>query len=246
MTPEMRSDRPTRNVRGEIGAEARARLLAATPFGGLGEGVARVLPLLVERRLDPNTVVFGEGESGSGFFILAEGRLRIFRTLQGGREITVFLLQPGASFGFLPLLDGRPLPVSVAAMKSSTVLFIERADFLRLLRAEPGISLGLLEYVSSRLRECMDQLGMLGQPGALSRTAYGLLSLVPDGAPRKGVATVTLPSSQEELAKVLHVSPENLSRALRKLRERGLLERLGPRRFRILSIEALRRAADGD
>lgn len=246
MTPEMRKARRVKTTRGVIGAEARARLLAATPFGGIGAGVARVAPLLVERRLDPNTVVLGEGQGGRGFFILAEGRLRIFRTLQGGREITIFLLHPGASFGFLPLLDGGPLPVSVAAMEPSTVLFLDRADFLRLLHAEPEFSLGLLEYVSSRLRECMDQLGMLGQPGALSRSAHGLLSLVPEDSPSKGEATVTLPSSQEELAKVLHVSPENFSRALRKLRERGLLERLGPRRFRIPSIEALRRAANRD
>jgi predicted transcriptional regulator of viral defense system len=42
------------------------------------------------------------------------------------------------------------------------------------------------------------------------------------------------------------VTPENLSRAFAKLRREGLLERLAPRRFRIPSLAALRRVADGD
>ena len=246
MTPEMSGDRPAKTARGVIGAEARARLLGATPFGGLGAGVANVVPLLVEKRLDRGAVLIEEGQSGTAFFVLAVGRVRVFRTLPDGREITVFLLQAGASFGFLPLLDGRPLPVSVGRDgavygPSSSTERTSRGSFAPS-RRSPSVSSSTFPRGSG---SCMDQLGMLGQAGALARAAHGLLSLVPEGAPRKGEATVTLPSSQEELARVLHVSPENLSRALRKLRERGLLERLGPRRFRIPSLDALRRIGNG-
>ena len=224
----------------------RADLLSTTPFGGLGRAVEKIAPLLVERKLGRDAVVFEEGERGGGFLILARGCVRVFRTLPGGREITIFVLRPGASFGFLPLLDGGPFPVSVAATEPSTLLVLARRDFQKLLRAEPELSLGLLEHLATRLRECIEQLGMLGQPGALSRAAYGLLSIVPPDSAKESEATVTLPFSQEELARVLHVTPENLSRALARLRQRKLIERLGPRRFRIPSLEALRGAADGD
>ncbi len=224
----------------------RAELLAASPFGGMGRGVERIVPLLVEKRLRSGTVVFEEGESGGGFFILEEGCVRVFRTLPSGREITIFALRPGASFGFLPLLDGGPFPVSVAATEPSSLLVLDRRDFQKLLRAEPELSLGLLGHLASRLRECFDQLGMLGQPGTVARAAHGLLSFVSKEDGNAEMASVTLPFSQEELARVLHVTPENLSRAFTKLRRRGLLERLGPRRFRIPSLEALRAAADGD
>jgi len=225
---------------------ARARLLETTPFGGLGAGVERLAGLLAERRHAAGSLIFSEGDSAGPFFVLASGRLRAYRTLADGHEITVFVLQPGASFGFLPLLDGGPFPVSVAALETSVSLVIERADFRRFLRKEPEFALRLLEHLASRLRGCLDQIGMLGQPGAHARAAHGLLSLVPPEALGGGATSVTLPFSQQELARTLHVTPENLSRALARLRRERLIERLGPRRFRIPSLDALRRAADGD
>ncbi len=225
---------------------ARAKLLEKTPFGGLGEGVSRLAVLFAEKRMPVGALVFSEGEPGDRFFVLARGRLRAYRTLPGGREITVFVLQPGASFGFLPLLDGGPFPVSVTAMEASVSLVLERGAFRRFLRTEPEFGLRLLEQLASRLRCCIDQVAVLGQPGAYSRAAHGLLSFLPTGAAAAGGASVTLPFSQQELARTLHVTPENLSRALARLRREGLLERLGPRRFRIPSLPALRRAADSD
>jgi len=235
---------PRRDVR--LDPAARARLLEKTPFGGLGEGGSKLAELFAEKRFSAGALVFSEGDSGGQFFVLASGRLRAYRTLPGGREMTVFVLQEGASFGFLPLLDGGPFPVSVAAMDPSVSLALERAAFQTFLRKEPEVGLRLLEHLASRLRGCLDQLGMLGQPGAHARAAHGLLSLVQPEAAGTGGGSVVLPFSQQELARTLHVTPENLSRALAKLRREGLLERLGPRRFRIPSLDALRRVADGD
>jgi CRP-like cAMP-binding protein len=229
-----------------IDPAARAMLLEKTPFGGLGEQGSKIAALFTERRISAGTLVFSEGDPGGPFFILASGRLRAYRTLPGGHEITVFILQAGASFGFLPLLDGGPFPVSVAAMDPSVSLALERAAFQTFLRKEPEVGLRLLEHLASRLRGCLDQLGMLGQPGAHARAAHGLLSLVQPEAAGAGGGSVVLPFSQQELARTLHVTPENLSRALAKLRKEGLLERLGPRQFRIPSLDALRRVSDGD
>ncbi len=225
---------------------ARFKLLEKSPFGGLGEGISRLARLFAERRHSAGALIFSEGDPGGHFFVLASGRLRVYRTLAGGHEITVFVLQPGASFGFLPLLDGGRFPVSVAAMEASVSLVLERAAFQGFLRKEPEFGLRLLEYLASRLRGCLDQIGMLGQPGAYARAAHGLLSLVQPEVAGAGGGSITLPFSQQELARTLHVTPENLSRALAKLRREGLLERLGPRRFRIPSLDALRCVADGD
>jgi CRP/FNR family transcriptional regulator len=234
----------SRDVR--IDPAARARLLEKSPFGGLGECASRLAALFAEKRFSAGALVFQEGDPGGQFFVLASGRLRVYRSLPGGRDITVFVLQEGASFGFLPLLDGGPFPVSVAAMGASVSLVLKRAAFQTFLRKEPEVSLRLLEHLASRLRGCLDQIGMLGQPGAHARAVHGLLSFVPPEASGRGGASVELPFSQQELARTLHVTPENLSRALAKLRKEGLLERLGPRRFRIPSLDALRRIADGD
>ncbi len=221
-------------------------LLRATPFGGLGkEGAARLAALFVARHVDRGEIVLLEGERDGRFIVVSDGRLKAFRSLAGGREITVFVLDPGDFFGFLPLLDGRPFPVSVAALEPSQIFVLTREHFERAARHEPELCLLLLDHVARRLRECLDQVGMMGHQGAVARAAHGLLSLAPEDHRQAGAVEVELPFSQAELARLLDVTPENLSRALTHLRRRGVVARLGRGRFRILDVGKLEELADG-
>ncbi len=56
---------------------------------------------------------------------------------------------------------------------------------------------------------------------------------------------MTLPFTQAEFAQLLHITPENLSRALTRLRRNAVIERLGRGRFRIADVAALAELAEG-
>jgi CRP-like cAMP-binding protein len=218
-------------------------LLRSTPFGGLGEpALARVSRLFVRRRVAKGAAIFHEGDDADRFFLVVAGRLKAFRHIPPAHEITTFTLERGDFLGFVPLLDGGPYPVSVSALTNAELLVLYRHDFLRFTSVNPSFCMSLLAHLARRLRECIDQVETLGRQGAISRVAHGLLSLV---TVKGGETTATLPFTQAEFAQVLHITPENLSRALAKLRRNGLVERLGPRRFRLPRPDALRRAADG-
>ena len=227
-------------------AKRLAELLRATPFGGLGEESAeRFAALFAPLRVGRGELLQLEGERESRFIVVGSGRLKAFSSLAGGHEITVFVLGPGDFFGFLPLLDGEPFPVSVAALDPSEVFVLLREEFERAVRREPEMCLLLLGHVARRLRECLNQVGTLGHQGAVARTAHALLSLLPERHAPRAAGEVTLPFSQAELARVLDVTAENLSRALSLLRRRGVLERLGRGRFRIIDTAALQALAEG-
>jgi len=228
-------------------AAARRALLTAPPFAEIGEeAVEELLRLFVPRAFGHGEIVFLEGDPGDRFFVVATGRLRAYRHVPPAAELTVFTLAPGDLFGFLPLLDGGPYPVSVAALDGAEVLVLHRSDFLRFTRENPPFCLALLAYLARRLRDSLDQIEMLGRQGAVARAAHALLGLVPAGTvPADGVV-VTLPFSQAEMARLLHVTEANLSRALSRLRSQGILRNAGRRRFRIADLEGLHRAADGE
>jgi CRP-like cAMP-binding protein len=224
----------------------RLELLRATPFGELGEAALHALSgLFVSRCVERGAIVFLEGDEADRFFLVASGKLKAFRHTPPAHEITVFALGRGDFFGFVPLLDGGPYPVSVSALTAAELLVLYRPDFLRFITDNPSFCLCLLAHTARRLRECIAQVETLGRQGAVARVAHALLSLVPAETAERGATTAILPFTQAEFAQVLHVTPENLSRALAKLRRDGLVERLGPRRFRIPDVEALRHTADG-
>jgi CRP/FNR family transcriptional regulator, dissimilatory nitrate respiration regulator len=227
---------------GELKAELD-RLLAGTPFAGdaISRGVA---PLFVHREIPADTHLFLEGQVGGAFALLAAGGLRAYRQLAGGQELTVFWFRPGDWFGFLPLLDGGPFPVSVASVEPSRVFMLRRDDFLTHLQGHPELCSHLLAHLAKRFRHCLDQLGTLGRPGALPRLAAALTSLVPED--HHGQAEVELPSSQVELARTLGVAPENLSRAMTRLFRDGLVSRRTRRRLTVLDADRLRQLAQGE
>lgn len=219
--------------------------LAKSPFGCAGPSVVEKLaPMFLMRRVRKGSVVFVEGDTDGRFFVLGEGRLKAYRNLPGGRSITVFNLEAGDFFGFIPLLDGGPFPVSVSAVTDAQLFVLSREDFQRAIVDLPELCPALLAYTARRLRGCLDQVGQLGHKGALARTAHALLSLLASGSKVSGSAEVLLPSSQTELARSVDVTPENLSRALARLSREQVIVRTGPRRFRILDAAALARLAD--
>jgi CRP/FNR family transcriptional regulator len=245
---DMRQDAPPKAISAqEARAVARSALQTTGPFEEIDQGaLEQLLGILVLRTLGPGEVVFLEGTPGDRFFVVASGRLRVFRHVPPATELTIFTLEPGDFFGLLPLLDGGPYPVSVAALTGADILVLHRADFLRFTRANPPFCLALLAYMARRLRGSFERIETLGRQGAVARAAHALLGLIPPEAPQVDGVAVTLPFPQVELARLLHVTEANLSRALTRLRSAGTLRSAGSRRFRITDLAALHRAADGE
>jgi CRP/FNR family transcriptional regulator len=224
---------------------ALVEALLRTPFGcGGHELAAHLASLFVTRQVAKGAIIFVEGDMDGRFFVVGDGRLKAYRNLPGGRSITVFSLLDGDFFGFIPLLDGGPFPVSVSAVTTATVHILSRESFQRALLDYPALCPALLAYTARRLRGCLDQVGQLGRKSAIQRAAHALVALVASGNKCEGSVEVLLPSTQLELARSIDVTPENLSRALARLCRDHLLERAGPRRFRILDLNELVRVAE--
>lgn len=228
----------------QVNDETRLMLLRNTPLGRMPEEVLAEFAHLMElKAFAAGQVLCREGEAGGLFCIVASGLLKAYRSLPSGREITIFLLRSGDSFGFLPLLDGGPFPMTVETMEHSWLLTLGRDVLLDFLNRTPAFSWLLLATLAAKVRECVDRLSVVTSQGAVARTAHALLSLA-SPAPDERSAVATLPISQVELAQTLGIAPENLSRALTRLEGEGLIRKGGKRRFFIPSLERLRKVAE--
>jgi CRP-like cAMP-binding protein len=131
-------------------ADRRVDLIGACPlFKGLvAADLEAVAAVAFEVEFPADRVIAREGEIGTGFFIVVEGRVRVVRSGQ-----VVAHLGPGEFFGELSVIDGGPRVAQVAAEVPTTCLALASWDFEKVLREEPGVALAVLKVVAARLRE---------------------------------------------------------------------------------------------
>ena len=97
-------------------------------------------------------LLFSEGEPCNGLHIIAQGKVRIFKTSMSGREQVLAVNVPGESVAELPVFDGGPFPASAIAIEDAEIAFISRHDFQAYCMEHPEVALKVLQVVGSRLR----------------------------------------------------------------------------------------------
>jgi CRP-like cAMP-binding protein len=201
-------------------------VLAATPlFATLGrEELAALADLAGERRVARGAVVVHRGDPNCALLVLVLGRLRAGAVSAEGREVTVGTMEPGAVFGEIALLDGRPRSLDVVATADSLLLSVERRDFLPFLRARPELMLRLMELLCDRLRRNSTAYEDLALAPLAARLARLLLALADaHGAPTPDGVQIRLALSQRDMAAQVAATRERVNKQLRQWHEAGVL-----------------------
>ncbi len=203
-----------------------AALLAANPlFAALDEAeLSHLTRRTVVRRFAAGEMLFSEGDPCAGLFIVASGRVRIFKTSPNGREQVLAIEGPGSSVAELPIFDGGPYPASVAALEPSELAFVSRSDFRALCLEHPQVALKLLQVVGARLRRLVGIIEELSFTTLRQRLISWLLREARDhGAPRGPALVFPLGVSHQELAARIGTVRELVSRNLARLQAQGFI-----------------------
>ena len=129
--------------------DRRTELLAGCPlFHGVApEHLTAVGDTATEIEFPPGRVIARQGEIGTGFFIIVEGRVRVVRDSE-----TLATLGPGEFFGELSVLDQLPRTAQVVAEETTRCLALASWDFEQVLLDHPALALAILRGLAGRLR----------------------------------------------------------------------------------------------
>ncbi len=202
------------------------------------EDVARVSIL---RRYDNEEYLFVQDETAHGFYVVADGRLKVHRIGTDGREQILHMFGVGEICGEVPVFQGEAYPAAAAAVGATQALYVARRDFLALGRKRPEILLEMLAVLSLRLRRFVHLIDDLSLKEVSARLAKYLLDL----HAHAGKTTVELDSTKATLASRLGTIAETLSRTLRKMQQRKVIDVEG-RRITIMDRERLMELAAGE
>jgi CRP-like cAMP-binding protein len=134
--------------------DRRTQLLSACPlFQGVGPAeLAAVGDTAQEVEFPAGHVIARQGEIGTGFFIVVEGRVKVVRDAE-----TIAVMGPGEFFGELSVLDGQPRIAQVVAEAPTRTLALPSWEFERVLLDNPHLSLAILRGLARRLRSVVEE-----------------------------------------------------------------------------------------
>jgi CRP/FNR family transcriptional regulator len=179
-------------------------------------------------------LLFSEGTSCEGLYIVSKGRVRIFKTSAAGREQVLALEGPGSSIAELPVFDGGPYPASVTAVEPSELLFIARKDFRALCMEYPEIALKVLQVAGARLRRLVGIIEEL----SFTTVRHRLISWILREAKSAGGGSFVLQASHQELAAQIGTVRELVSRNLNRLQAQEFIG-INGHEVTILNLEGL-------
>ncbi len=218
-------------------------VLRKTPlFANLTEQEMRALAARVSKKhFQRGEQLFGEGDACTGLFLVATGKIRIFKLSPAGREQVLAVEGPGSSFAELPVFDGGNYPASASALEDAEILFISRKDFQNFCREHPEVALKVIAVVGSRLRRLIGIIEDLSFTTVRQRLISLILRLTQaSGTPSKGGVHVELTKTHQDLAAELGTVRELVSRNLGRLQAEGFLEVDG-RKIIVKDLAGLRR-----
>jgi len=199
-----------------------------------------VLSRCHRQRYPRGAFICHQGELGDSVHLIDIGTVSIRVNGPGGDMITVDVMRPGNSFGEQALINE-------GAVRSATVVALERVETLRLTRDEfrslweehPGASIVVAKMLEARLRSTsqalFDALHLPAETRVMRRLGY-LADIY------AGHATQSIPLTQDDIASMAGTTRQTVNRILNQAQEAGLV-RLNRGRIVILDPEGVTRRA---
>ena len=195
------------------------------------ERLSELAGVAQERTVAKREVVLQKGATAQFLCFLAEGRLQGIDFTVDGREVGIYFIDPGDYFGELAVIDGRDQPEFIVSVARSRVIFIPRQIVRPLLFSDPSIAEQVGSKLAKRLRDSATQRKILGMANPLQRIAAQLTQLAQQSAQAaqaaKNNAVILNVPTHQELAIMINLSRETVTRAFQVLQAKGLVIREG-------------------
>jgi CRP/FNR family cyclic AMP-dependent transcriptional regulator len=207
-------------------------------FGRLAEQNKKVGESLTVRSFRAGDVVARSEEMARSLFLVASGRVQLYRRTREGRRFVIATLGPGSLFGEDSLLPEDGPDSHAVALEPGTVWVMPRKEAVEISSTNAMFGFGLMQAMGQRLIEAENRLERLAYSTISARLAALLLELA--GEDSEDVVQAT----HQELADMLGTWRETISKTLQDFRERGLIAS-GRRKLVLLDKEGLELEASG-
>jgi len=176
------------------------------------------------RSYEAGDVVFNENDPCKGVYFITTGLVGVRKAGLDGESTLIKVAYPNDTLGYRPLLAGEPHRATAEVLKSGLICFINAATVLPMIQRNPALGLNFLQRAARELGDAEERFHKTVTLSLRARFAH-LLMLWKDKCGQSsanGKMVLDLPVSRGDLADMLGVRRESVSRVIHELEKEGV------------------------
>ena len=167
-----------------------------------------------------NETIYTEGDAATHAYTLRKGLIKLTKSLADGRTQIVRIIGHGELFGF-DGLAGEDYSQTALALTDCEICKLPLKDLERIRTNNPSVDKAMMQGWIQGLRAAENMLLDLGAKKAPERLASFLLKWCKDNEPGQWI---DLPMSRSEIADLLGLTVETVSRFLSDWKRKGFIQ----------------------
>ena len=177
--------------------------------------------------------------------LVFEGRLQAIDFTVDGKEVGLYFVEPNDYCGELAVFDSGFQPEYVIALKPSLIVLVKAEALREVATGNPDIILQLGKKLAKRIRQMTAQRSLLSVPNVTQRVCNQLLQLFPGPHTENISVEITNLPTHMEIAIMLNLSRETITRVFQHLQRKKIVSRTGPNSMKVNEASLLKKIADG-
>ena len=167
--------------------------------------------------------IFSEGDPPSWFYMVIEGKVKITKLSQEGKEIILEVVGPNDIFGGVAVVRDLPYPANAIAMEDCSLLKISREDLMAILKRFPAVTMAIFQNLGLRLQNSHESRKEIALEKVLARIASLLIKLGKSGEKTAEGVLLDTKLTKQEIAEMVGTTVETSIRTMSSLKKEGIL-----------------------
>ncbi len=176
----------------------------------------------------PGAVLFVEGQSPRGVYVICSGRVKLTTTSRDGKTLILRIAEAGEVLGLHGTVSNKPHDLTAETLQPCQLDFVKRDDFLKFLQSHPDACLHAAQHLSQDCQSAYEMIRSLGLSHSVSeKLARLLLEWASGGEQTKEGIRIKIALTHEEIAQLIGTSRETVTRVLGEFREKQFAQLRG-------------------
>jgi CRP/FNR family transcriptional regulator len=169
--------------------------------------------------------LFIEGQPPRGVFILYSGRVKLFTSSAAGKTFILRFADPGEVLGLAGTLSGQPYEAWAEATQPTKTGFVERRDLVHVMRHCSEVAVQVAMQLGESYCSAIAKVRAMGHSRSASqKLAIFLLDWCESNRPFYDEVGARFTLTHEEMAQVIGISRETVTRLLSEFKKKGLIQ----------------------